>query len=354
MKQTLANVVLVVISTLIAVLILEFGIRIIHIDRRIALLNRSWAGFWGTARDVHRSSEDAELIYELNPGKKFTCNLISSDGEEYKTYQISINSLGFRGPEFSKKKPPDVYRIFIVGASNTFGLVRDEDTYPAQLQKILNKSKRKFEVINAGVSGYKMSQIARWADKIINNYEPDLIILQSSNTGRRSFSLYEENYDYYFDHNPDLLNENLPNLLLKDYISEELHEEAINNFATYRVLTGIMNYTFYSVTCGKKDLNSCISQTDYFSQYNLYSEAVGERAYLQLRKTHPEAKFVLFSGVKQTCESALWSKKPDIYNVTNCLDPDSKVVKNIHPPSWVYKEYAKRLADVLLKQVINN
>ena len=34
---------------------------------------------------------------------------------------VTINSLGFRGGEFSPEKPDDVYRIFMLGGSTMFG-----------------------------------------------------------------------------------------------------------------------------------------------------------------------------------------------------------------------------------------
>ena len=66
----------------------------------------------------------------------------------------SINSQGFRGPEFSETKPDGVYRIFVVGGSTTFGTgVYDDQTFPSYLQKLFDQSNFDFniEVINAGI-----------------------------------------------------------------------------------------------------------------------------------------------------------------------------------------------------------
>ena len=49
---------------------------------------------------------------------------------------ININSYGFRGPEIIQEKPDDLYRIFMVGGSTTFGAgaTSDETTIPGFLQ----------------------------------------------------------------------------------------------------------------------------------------------------------------------------------------------------------------------------
>ena len=91
----------------------------------------------------------------------------------------SINSEGFRGPEFMKNKPDNTYRIIAVGDSTTFGAgVTYENTWPIILEKKLqNLSKSKnIEVINAG-SGIAMSlkQSKLIKEKLVD-YKPDLII----------------------------------------------------------------------------------------------------------------------------------------------------------------------------------
>ena len=99
---------------------------------------------------------------------------------------IRINSLGFRGPEFSLDKPKDVFRICVLGDSFIEALQVDEpDTFCTQLQTLLNSpeadtqnSARNFpyEVINCGVSGYGTAQ-----QLLLQNYvlplKPDIVLL---------------------------------------------------------------------------------------------------------------------------------------------------------------------------------
>src|SRR5246500_5887905 len=52
---------------------------------------------------------------------------------------VSINSEGLRDREFSLQKPPDVYRVMMLGDSTTFGWgVKQEDTAAKLLERKLN------------------------------------------------------------------------------------------------------------------------------------------------------------------------------------------------------------------------
>ena len=67
---------------------------------------------------------------------------------------ISINTLGFRGSEFSDIKPPNTYRIFMIGGSTMFGAgsTSDMTTIPGFIQEFFNEDNLTFdiEVINSG------------------------------------------------------------------------------------------------------------------------------------------------------------------------------------------------------------
>ena len=65
--------------------------------------------------------------------------------------QRTYNSYGFRGDEFEKEKPDDVFRIFAIGGSTTAGSTADDDkTWPGHLQQIIDEktSGEKIEIIN--------------------------------------------------------------------------------------------------------------------------------------------------------------------------------------------------------------
>ena len=93
----------------------------------------------------------------------------------------NFNSHGFRGAEFLTIKPPDTYRIFMVGGSTMFGAGEssDDTTIPGILQKIFdldNSITQKIEVINAGISGGNSHSEFELLINL-NNFQPDLVIV---------------------------------------------------------------------------------------------------------------------------------------------------------------------------------
>ena len=93
---------------------------------------------------------------------------------------IRINSLGFRGKDFTPRKPSGTVRIICLGESSTFGFFdRDDYTYPSILQKILNEAAGigRFEVINAGIPHVDSDNILAMFKGEILSYEPDIITI---------------------------------------------------------------------------------------------------------------------------------------------------------------------------------
>jgi len=107
----------------------------------------------------------------------------SSDYSELVPFveELNFNSLGFRGPEFSEIKPPNTYRIFMVGGSTMFGSGEssDETTIPAILQKMFDSDSfvQKIEVINAGISGGNSDSELRLIEEKLLAFSPDLVVV---------------------------------------------------------------------------------------------------------------------------------------------------------------------------------
>lgn len=94
---------------------------------------------------------------------------------------ISINSLGFRGPEIHSKAA-DVFRIVVVGDSFIEALQVDQaETFCVQLQNMLNEKSRAvsrtYEVINCGVSGYGTAQELLLLQNYLIPLNPDAVLL---------------------------------------------------------------------------------------------------------------------------------------------------------------------------------
>lgn len=110
-----------------------------------------------------------------------THNFLRRIEDESAAYTVTSNSLGFRGVERSVQKPPNTFRIMVLGAYPAFGHgVNDDETYSAYLEKALNKDFKKnkmhFEVWNGGRQG--SSSIMGYArlKEEFDPYKPDLII----------------------------------------------------------------------------------------------------------------------------------------------------------------------------------
>jgi lysophospholipase L1-like esterase len=95
---------------------------------------------------------------------------------------IRTNSLGLRSADVAQPKPVDVFRILALGDSVTFGWgLRGEDAYPSQLASLLAtlRSDQRFEVVNAGVSGYGTWQQALWLAEAGLALQPDVVVVQA-------------------------------------------------------------------------------------------------------------------------------------------------------------------------------
>lgn len=93
-------------------------------------------------------------------------------------FRISTNSLGLRGPEIHAEKPPGVTRIAVVGGSSVFGyLVSDGDEAARLLERDLNETGCRVEVINAGVPGYNLFHSLVRYREVVSPLKPDIVVL---------------------------------------------------------------------------------------------------------------------------------------------------------------------------------
>ena len=110
----------------------------------------------------------------------------------YRTTTEKINAHGWRDNLYSYEKPTDTYRIAVIGCSRTYGYGVDaEETYAKYLERMLNNDTgRKVEVMNFGVNGYGLSQMALNYIKYVRRYHPDLVIVQfyATSIGRVLFT----------------------------------------------------------------------------------------------------------------------------------------------------------------------
>lgn len=122
-------------------------------------------------------ANDPLLPFSLMKNAK--CNLINPFGD-FNTF-ATINSLGYRGKNFSLNKEQGVKRILALGDSFVFGFgVSDEETFPYQLEEILEKKlNKKVEVINAGYAdAFSPDSYYVYLKNRGLKLKPDLIIME--------------------------------------------------------------------------------------------------------------------------------------------------------------------------------
>ena len=142
------------------------------------------AGFLGMYSEGLLTDEknilDVENIFAQNP-KQATIDVLRNFSGVSKADMININSLGFRGDEFSKIKLDKTYRIFVVGSSPVFGYgaTSDETTIPGFMQKFLSKTDFGFdiEVINSGIQAADSSKELKLLKQKLVTFSPDLVIM---------------------------------------------------------------------------------------------------------------------------------------------------------------------------------
>ncbi|MCB9744890.1 MAG: SGNH/GDSL hydrolase family protein [Alphaproteobacteria bacterium] len=89
---------------------------------------------------------------------------------------MQINHFGFRRTQpMTKQKPAGVTRVFTFGDSQTLGAgVGPNETYSAFAEQALGEG---WEVINAGISGYRTLNVYRLLKLKIGDFDPDVLLI---------------------------------------------------------------------------------------------------------------------------------------------------------------------------------
>lgn len=122
-----------------------------------------------------------ELLFSANPKLKYTFRPNST--VRFNTSRVKINNSGYRGTEYKTGRPGgDVRRIVCIGDSVTFGVyLEDQETYPAQLEALLNRRQlhgKTWQTLNLGVIGFNTINEVEWLEEKGLGYKPDIVILQ--------------------------------------------------------------------------------------------------------------------------------------------------------------------------------
>ena len=137
--------------------------------------------------DAAVESEDAQDSVPLrnlispHPSDQIIFDLRPNLNLRFQRAQVRTNSCGLRGPEISVQKPPNTFRIALLGDSFTFGWgVEEHQSFAAQMEEVLNRhfgSKKKVEVLNFGVPGYSTFQEVARFEELGLDFSPDAVVV---------------------------------------------------------------------------------------------------------------------------------------------------------------------------------
>src|SRR5262245_49349733 len=125
----------------------------------------------GIGRDgALRTSDYRDIVYELKPNLDILLDLAP----------LKTNSQGLADYEYAQAKPPDTFRIVLLGSSYSMptGVALD-DSWQQVLENRLNArgDGRRYEVINFAVAGYDPLQYLAVLKHRAMAYDPDLILV---------------------------------------------------------------------------------------------------------------------------------------------------------------------------------
>lgn len=155
----------------------------------VLLLLCGLEGFARVALGVRPTTERFQLSHQL--GWEWTPGYDAVETYHGVDYRMTISSQGLRNEEIVLPKPPNTYRIVVLGDSITEGPGVDlSRTFVKLLEQSLQAESpdRIVEVINAGTGDYGTQQELIWLQKRGLAYEPDLVVLDIYLNDSRGFS----------------------------------------------------------------------------------------------------------------------------------------------------------------------
>jgi hypothetical protein len=131
---------------------------------------------------------------------------------------VQTNRWGHRDDDnYDKEKPPGVFRIALVGSSNSMGNgVRREEVFELHVERMLNEELAggaydRYEIINFSVPRYHLLERVYVAEEIAPEFHPDLILVEVTMRDLRT-ALYESSIrrlqsgrDLHFDFLKDII-----------------------------------------------------------------------------------------------------------------------------------------------------
>src|SRR5262249_21767368 len=122
-------------------------------------------------RSLIRPNASDLIIYELKPDLSV----------QFQKVTVTTNSFGMRGPEVSLVKPPDTFRLAVLGDSYAFGWgVEDDQVFSRVLEQKLEgrlPGGKHPQVLNFGVPGYSTFQETAQFLESGSRFSPDAVLV---------------------------------------------------------------------------------------------------------------------------------------------------------------------------------
>jgi lysophospholipase L1-like esterase len=129
------------------------------------------------AAQKYGSTETVEDLYAIDPIRGLR---VPIPGRHFGG-RLTVNRLGFRGPEIAVPKPADTIRIAFLGASTTWcaEVSSDDKAWPALVvEKLrLRFPTTKLDFINGGVPGYTVTSSLKNLDSRVAQLQPDIVVI---------------------------------------------------------------------------------------------------------------------------------------------------------------------------------
>jgi lysophospholipase L1-like esterase len=139
----------------------------------------------GYARCISQLESNPDRLIKYTPrGRRLIPNtnvIIKNHQTSGRDIMIRVNSLGFRGPEISKGKLLNQYRILVLGDSITWGDALPEyETYVKRIEESLSGliTSRPIEVVNGGVGDIGTKEEVDILEEQGLQIHPDLVLVE--------------------------------------------------------------------------------------------------------------------------------------------------------------------------------
>jgi lysophospholipase L1-like esterase len=130
---------------------------------------------------------DPDTFWSLQPNLK-DVEFERQPGGPPRSFHVSTNELGLRNPPMLEKGGR--FRVLAIGDSTTFGqYVEDWESWPSQLQELLDKDRREIDVVNAGLIGATSFQGLSYLLKRGFDLKPDAVIATYGFNDQGSWSI---------------------------------------------------------------------------------------------------------------------------------------------------------------------